>query len=189
VLCLGYLPEPDSAQIVALHIKAAVGLGKKLVVQTGCAELADDPHLKELGRDQALFVKFLPHDWLFAHAAAVIHHGGMGVTAAALRSGCPMLVEPYDKDQLFNAALGRSLGVCSVMNPRQLTVEGIARVLSERVGSPEAWERARVCRAKIIVEDGIGTAFGRVESLLCAPVPRLEDRQPVFLGITELEEE
>lgn len=42
-----------------------------------------------------------PHDWLFPHMAAVVHHGGAGTTAAGLRAGCSAVVCPFFGDQPF----------------------------------------------------------------------------------------
>jgi hypothetical protein len=36
----------------------------------------------------------VPHDWLFPRCRAVIHHGGAGTTARALRSGIPQIIRP-----------------------------------------------------------------------------------------------
>lgn len=36
-----------------------------------------------------------PHEWLFPRMAAVIHHGGAGTTAAALRAGRPSVICPF----------------------------------------------------------------------------------------------
>ncbi|KAL4574678.1 hypothetical protein LXL04_021514 [Taraxacum kok-saghyz] len=42
-----------------------------------------------------------PHDWLFLHCAAVVHHGGAGTTAAGLKAACPTTVVPFFGDQPF----------------------------------------------------------------------------------------
>src|SRR6185436_8276600 len=42
-----------------------------------------------------------PHEWLFPKMSAVIHHGGAGTSAAALRAGIPSIVVPFFADQFF----------------------------------------------------------------------------------------
>lgn len=37
--------------------------------------------------DGILFIDSAPHDWLFQHVSAVVHHGGAGTTAAGLYAG------------------------------------------------------------------------------------------------------
>jgi spore coat polysaccharide biosynthesis predicted glycosyltransferase SpsG len=44
-------------------------------------------------------------------ASVVVHQGGIGTTAEALRSGRPMLVVPFAHDQYDNAERVRRLGV------------------------------------------------------------------------------
>lgn len=36
-----------------------------------------------------------PHEWLFQHVAAVVHHGGAGTTACGLRNGKPTAIVPF----------------------------------------------------------------------------------------------
>ncbi len=52
----------------------------------------------------------IPHAWLFPRVAAVIHHGGAGTTAAALRAGKPSLILPLTADQSFWARQVDRLG-------------------------------------------------------------------------------
>ena len=40
-----------------------------------------------------------PHDWLFPHLRAAVHHGWGGTTAATLRSGIPSTVVSFFVDQ------------------------------------------------------------------------------------------
>jgi sterol 3beta-glucosyltransferase len=42
-----------------------------------------------------------PHEWLFPRLSMVVHHGGAGTTAAALRAGVPSVVLPFFADQPF----------------------------------------------------------------------------------------
>jgi UDP:flavonoid glycosyltransferase YjiC (YdhE family) len=36
-----------------------------------------------------------PHEWLFQHVAAVVHHGGAGTTACGLLNGKPTTIVPF----------------------------------------------------------------------------------------------
>lgn len=47
--------------------------------------------------------KYLPFSQLLPHAAAIIHHGGVGTTSQALRAGVPQVVVPMAFDQFDNA--------------------------------------------------------------------------------------
>ncbi|MEO8270765.1 MAG: nucleotide disphospho-sugar-binding domain-containing protein, partial [Aureliella sp.] len=47
--------------------------------------------------------EYLPFSQLLPHAAAIIHHGGVGTTSQALRAGVPQVVVPMAFDQFDNA--------------------------------------------------------------------------------------
>lgn len=47
----------------------------------------------------------VPHDWLFKHVAAVVHHGGAGTTAAGITAGKPTVIVPFFGDQPFWGAM------------------------------------------------------------------------------------
>ena len=62
----------------------------------------------------------LPFDRLLPQVAALVHHGGIGTTAAALAAGIPQLIAPFAFDQFDNAARTVRLGVgqrCATLHP------------------------------------------------------------------------
>jgi UDP:flavonoid glycosyltransferase YjiC (YdhE family) len=162
VLCLGGTPGPDAGDLVRLLAHAAAQCRIPLVVQTGWADLGAPANLP--GRVHR--TDFVDHDWLFSRAAAVVHPGGIGATAQALRAGLPMLLLPSRKDQAFHALLLRQLGVGFAAHAPKLTVEGAARLLAERLGAADTKQRARECAKTFGTEDGLGTACDRIEGLL-----------------------
>jgi UDP:flavonoid glycosyltransferase YjiC (YdhE family) len=168
VLCLGCLPGPNASEVVDVHVRAAARLGKKLVIQIGWLDPPNVRPPSELNLEHVLLVPFLSHEWLFAHAGAIIHHGGISLTARALRHGCPMLVIPQRRDQLFHAARIRALGVGAGMHPLKLTADGVARMLSERVCVPETIRQAQALGKAIGAEDGLAAACDAIEGQLGA---------------------
>jgi UDP:flavonoid glycosyltransferase YjiC (YdhE family) len=62
-----------------------------------------------------LWQAYLPFRLLLPHAAALVHHGGIGTTAEALRAGVPQLVVPLGFDQFDNGDRVRALGVGKVL--------------------------------------------------------------------------
>jgi len=81
---------------------------KKVVVLTGGSHL--DP--EELpGSERVLTSGYVPHGWLLPRLSMLIHHGGSGTTAAALRAGIPSLIMPFFYDQFFWARQLQRLGV------------------------------------------------------------------------------
>ncbi|MFM9426876.1 rhamnosyltransferase subunit B [Variovorax sp. GrIS 2.14] len=60
---------------------------------------------------EVLWQSYVPLRRLLVHAAAIVHHGGIGTTAEALRSGIPQVVVPFAHDQFDNGARVEALGV------------------------------------------------------------------------------
>lgn len=91
--------------------------------------------------------------------AAVVHHGGAGTTASALRSGVPSLVCPFFGDQPYWADRVHSLGVGPKPLPsRQLTVSALADRLRAVTGDTGHAEAARRLGRALTTEDGVGHA-------------------------------
>merc|ERR1719210_2337466 len=59
----------------------------------------DAAELKAYLADHVFFTDTAPHEWLFPQCAVIVHHGGVGTTAAALRSGVPSVITPVFADQ------------------------------------------------------------------------------------------
>jgi rhamnosyltransferase subunit B len=118
---------------------------------------------------------FAPFRQLLPLCAAVVHHGGIGTTAAALAAGAPQVVLPLAWDQPDNAGRLQGLGVGIRLGPRQRTAGHLARALARLMTGAV---RAR-CRA---VADGVGEVDGLevaaqwVEGL-AAPAP-VQSRGP-----------
>lgn len=60
--------------------------------------------------DHVLASGYVPLHLLLPHVAALVHHGGVGTTSAAMAAGCPQLVIPRAFDQFDNAARVVRLG-------------------------------------------------------------------------------
>jgi len=61
--------------------------------------------------DAVLSVGALDHARLFPRVDLVVHHGGAGTTATALRAGIPQLIVPHIVDQFFHARRIAELGI------------------------------------------------------------------------------
>src|SRR5262249_51716856 len=120
-----------------------------------------------LPRDVVAF-DYAPYSELFPRAAAIVHQGGIGTTAQALRSGRPMLVVPFAFDQPDNAERARRLGVARVIASRRYGVESATRELARILGDATYASRAAEVGAEIAREDGVGRACDEIEHLLAA---------------------
>jgi len=96
--------------------------------------------------------------------AAVVHHGGVGTTAAGLRAGVPSITVPYFGDQPFWGQCVAALGVGPRPIPRtKLTPERLAHAVRMAVDDIPMRERAARLGAAIRAEDGIGSAVHTLE--------------------------
>lgn len=111
-----------------------------------------------------LAIDAIPHDWLFARCAAVVHHGGAGTTAAALRAGVPSVVVPVFGDQQLWAARVHALGAGPPPLPRrQLTVDRLATAIDQVVTQPAFRAQTQRLQQALQTEDGVGAAVAWLE--------------------------
>jgi len=111
-------------------------------------------------------VDYAPYSIVFPHASVVVHQGGIGTTAQALRAGVPQLVVPFSHDQPDNAARIKRLG-CGLLLPRQhFNATRAARQLNAIIAEPMYFQRARAVAAKLADEDGAKLACDEIELML-----------------------
>ncbi|MGQ0604603.1 MAG: glycosyltransferase, partial [Anaerolineales bacterium] len=104
-------------------------------------------------------VSDMPHDWLFPRLAAVIHHGGAGTTATALRAGVPQLIVPFAVDQFFWGQRVFELGVGSHPMPHaSLNVPRVVEVVRNTIDDTAMRQRVRELAEQVTQEDGVGMA-------------------------------
>src|SRR5262245_7715088 len=79
--------------------------------------------------DGIAHVEYASFSALLPRSAAVVHHGGIGTLAQALRAGVPQLVTPVSFDQPDNAARAVRLGVADRLPLRRYRPEAAAKKL------------------------------------------------------------
>ncbi|KAI9047518.1 hypothetical protein LZ554_008234 [Drepanopeziza brunnea f. sp. 'monogermtubi'] len=164
--------DPDA--MTKLIFDAVKKAGIRALVSKGWGGLGADA----LGIPEGVFMLGnVPHDWLFQHVSAVVHHGGAGTTAAGISTGKPTVVVPFFGDQPFWGAMVARAGAGPVPIPyRQLTSDKLAAAITEAL-KPETLERAKDLGAKIKQEKGCetgGKAFHDmldVDQLRCSLAP------------------
>ena len=87
--------------------------------------------------DTILPVTYVPFSLLLPHAAALVHHGGIGTVAQALAAGVPQLVMPMSHDQPDNARRLERLGVGATLPPKQYQETAVADQLTKLLQSPK----------------------------------------------------
>jgi sterol 3beta-glucosyltransferase len=111
-----------------------------------------------------LALEAAPHDWLFPHMMAVIHHGGAGTTAAALRAGVPNIVVPFAADQPFWGQRVAKLKVGPPPIPaKQLHADRLEAAIRQVVESTTMRQRAAEVGRQLRTENGVGQAITIIE--------------------------
>lgn len=133
--------------------------GNRAVLLTGNSGIPpiDDPNL--------YVAKAVPHDLLFPRCKGVLHHGGVGTMAAALRSGVPQLIMPGSTDQPFWAKRLHGLDLAPApLKEKNLTVETLSGAFCQ-FDDPIVQEKARAAGVDIRNENGTVNAVWYLEQL------------------------
>jgi UDP:flavonoid glycosyltransferase YjiC (YdhE family) len=109
---------------------------------------------------------YAPFSEVFPQAACVVHHGGIGTSAQALRAGVPQLVMPLAYDQADNGTRLRRLGVATLLFPRRFKAPAVARQLKVVLENKSFCDSARELRARLQESDGASAAGTYLERLL-----------------------
>lgn len=107
-----------------------------------------------------------PHQLLFPRAAAVVHPGGAGTLAQALRAGRPMLVVPHAHDQPDNAARAERLGVARTVRQPSYRGARVARELEQMLSDTRLHARAQEVGAIVRSENGARAAAAARDALI-----------------------
>jgi UDP:flavonoid glycosyltransferase YjiC (YdhE family) len=132
-------------------LAAARKLGRRAILLVGDRA---DPILRQRGGADFLACRYVPHSQLFPRAAAVVHQGGVGTLAQALRAGRPELIVPFYGDQLDNAARAARLGVGRSIYYRQYQQVTAARSLQQLLTDSTHVERATQVAVQVVARDG-----------------------------------
>lgn len=111
-------------------------------------------------------VSYAPYSQIFPRAGAIVHQGGIGTTAQALRAGCPTLVMPYSHDQPDNAARVERLGTSRTIPRKHYSAERVAKQLHELLGNPVYAAKAADIGQIIQAENGVDVACDAIEKQL-----------------------
>ncbi len=160
----GSMPVRRPAETTGLLLEALHRTGQRAIIHHGWGEI---------GRgslpDSVLPVAEVPYEWLFPRMKMIIHHGGSGTTAFALRAGVPSLVIPFLFDQPFWGHRLHALGVGPHPIPfRRLTAERLARAIEETLADTGMQTRAAGLGVRIRDERGVETAVRLIERMVSA---------------------
>ncbi|GFF81393.1 sterol 3-beta-glucosyltransferase UGT80B1 [Aspergillus lentulus] len=162
----GSIVLEDPERITTTIINAVNAVGARAIISKGWSNLGGAHH------DNIYYIGDCPHEWLFNHVAAVVHHGGAGTTACGLRYSKPTLIVPFFGDQPFWGAMVAAAGAGPAPIPhKQLTVDALAAGIRYCL-SEQAAAAASTIAHKMRSESGVHTAVASFHRNL--PLDRLQ---------------
>lgn len=160
VFTLGSAVVMNPGNFYTESIQAIKQLNRRAVLLIG-----NNPVPENLSAD-ILVVNYAPYSQLFPYACAIVHQGGIGTTAQALRAGCPTLVVPHSQDQPDNSARVQRLGTSRTLSCEQYSASQVMKELSELLKNPSYAAKAAEIRHIVQAENGVNVAADAIESQL-----------------------
>jgi UDP:flavonoid glycosyltransferase YjiC (YdhE family) len=143
----GSMPVRSPADTVAMISAVCAELGERALICSGWADFDGLP-----ASDEVKVVRQVNHAAVFPLCRAVVHHGGAGTTAAAMRAGVPTLILWITSDQPIWAAQVKRLKVGSGRSFSSTTKKTLTAELRRILAPPYAF-RAREIAARMTTSD------------------------------------
>ena len=169
VFTLGTAVAADAGSFYESSARAARLLGYRAILI-----LKDPRNRPRTLPDGVAAFDYAPFSQLFPRAAAIVHHGGIGTTGLAMRSGRPMLVMPCAWDQPDNAERVARKGIARTISRRRYTPACVAAELRSLLDDPAYARRAAEVGEQMRQEDGVRVACDALEGVLKA-APAMKD--------------
>lgn len=163
VFTLGSAAVNAAADFYAQSAQAAAQMNRRAVLLLGKNAPPDNLPPSILAWDYA------PYSALFPRACAIVHQGGIGTTAQALRAGRPTLIAPYSLDQPDNAARAKKLGTSLTIAREQYSAARVVGALSIILEMPSYGAEAAKVGRQLRLEDGVCAACDALEKQLSEP--------------------
>ncbi|HUB35155.1 MAG TPA: glycosyltransferase [Bryobacteraceae bacterium] len=158
VFTLGTSAVGAAGSFYVRSLEAVKRLGCRAVLVTG-------PHpqgLPDVLPPGVIAVPYAAHGVLFPRAAVIVHQGGVGTTAQAMRSGRPALVVPFGHDQFDNAARSRRHGSAELVYRFRYRPRHVARLLQRLLEEPGYVSAALALAEKVRAETGAAAAVDAI---------------------------
>jgi rhamnosyltransferase subunit B len=141
-------------------IRAVTQLNRRAVLLIG-KSTPPDRFSKDI-----IAIDYVPYSQIFPHACAIVHQGGIGTTAQALRAGRPTLIMPYSYDQPDNAARVKRLGTSRTIERKHYIAAIVAKELKALLENPNYATKAVEIGRIIQMENGVKVACDAIEDRL-----------------------
>jgi UDP:flavonoid glycosyltransferase YjiC (YdhE family) len=139
----GSIPVESPADTLAMISEACAQLGERALICSAETDFSSVPHVEHVK-----VVGTMNYAEAFPACRAVVHHGGVGTTAASLRAGVPTLILSTDIDQTLWGARVKRLKVGTARRFSTATRESLVADL-RTILAPEYKIRAREVAAQM----------------------------------------
>lgn len=154
-LTLGSMQQSAPDWSMGLFLQAVESAGCRAIIQT-----SSERYPAEMQTGNVYFIGKHPHQPVFEHCAAVVHHGGAGTTHAASRAGCPSIVIPFMDEQLFWGRQLQKLGLAVKPLPfKSVTANALANGIRTILSNPGYRQTALQARNAMQNNDGVAKAI------------------------------
>lgn len=106
---------------------------------------------------------YIDFEYALSKALAIIHHGGMGTTAQAIKAGIPQLIRPIKYDQPDNADRIYQLGLGTYVMPERFKAEVVAPIISNMLQKAKSSKALRHYAADVNNSSAIVDACDLIE--------------------------
>jgi sterol 3beta-glucosyltransferase len=161
----GSMVGTNPRTLTSLVLEAIHQAGVRAVIATGWGGLTaqDLPH-------NVFMLREAPHEWLFPQVAAVVHHGGMGTTAAGLHAGKPTVICPFATDQPFWGKRVHDLGIGPRPLPQsRLSATALANAIRQAIQDTNMQHRAARIGETLRLENGVADTVELLSNLVGMP--------------------
>ncbi len=147
--------------------EAAASLGLRAILLTG---ILPDDQPRGILSPSLCTAEYVTYGDLFPRAAAIVHQGGVGTLAHALKSGRPMIIVPCSHDQPDNARRAARLGVSRTIprdkySPTRAAAE-LHTILRDPQTAPAYAQAANRAGQHLAEENGTQSACDALEELM-----------------------
>ncbi len=149
---------------IDLFMQAAHKSGSRAIIQAPAADACGYE-----ATDAVFFVDKAPHEAVFPHCAAIVHHGGSGTTQTACLAGKPSVVVAHITEQQFWGAEIQRAGLAGpALLRRKTTAIELARAIELVKDSFDIQRQAHKLGAAMRRENGVATAVKLIDDFSAA---------------------
>lgn len=117
------------------------------------------------GSSLCTHMDYIDFEYALPKALAIIHHGGMGTTAQAIKAGIPQLIRPLKYDQPDNANRIYKLGLGTYVMPERFKAEEVAPILGAMLQKAKDSKALRFYSADVGKSTAIVDACDLIENV------------------------